>query len=349
MPLSRRSLLVGGAALGAVACLPEADGVWPSECKTLCSSNPPSVTMGLPSEAGRVIEVKDDGLTSGGKLVSSAVGPALKRLVLGLTGKADLKAAWAVLLPGWAVGQVVGIKVNVLNQRVPTHPEVVLALVDQLKEGLGLTASDIVVWDRRLDELTRAGFTSQAMGATVEGTWEDAKTKGSGRGYELGTTCVAGRTSHLSNILTRRVSHLVNLAVMKRHTESGYTGVMKNHYGTIDNPGCFHDQQVSGQVVEKRIEEAIPALNALDEVHTKSRLWLLDATVGICKGGTEDPADCTPNRLLASLDPVALDARGRQVRDLMRGSQDPEVQTDAWLAKAEKAGLGRRTVTLTTL
>ena len=348
--LSRREVVLGSAAALAAgatsACLPSVDGTW---SKAACSWTEPSVKPGDPVRAGQVLELSDAALSSGGKLDAAVVEQDLRKLLLALSGKADLKGAWGALIPNLQPGQVVGIKINVLNKRVPTHPEVVKALVDLLKAGAGLTASQILIWDRRLDELTRAGFTAQSMGASVEGTWDEADKKGSGRGYEYTATCIGGRNTHLSNIMTRRVDHLINLAVMKRHDLSGFTGVLKNHYGTIDNPGDFHDQlNSSQQVLEKRFDTAIPGINALDEVHRKTRLWLLDAVVGVCNGSTESPADCAPNRLLASLDPVALDTRGRQVRDEARGSsgKDPEVISEGWLKGAEKVGLGKMAVTL---
>lgn len=346
--LSRRELLVGGAAAlaagGSAACLPGVDGSW---SQTACTYKTPVVTPGDPARAGQVLELADATLSSGGKINATATAAGLRKLLLALSGKPDIKGAWAALIPTLQANQVVGIKVNVLNERVPTSPVVVKALVDLLKEG-GLTASQILIWDRRLDELTKAGFTDETMGATVEGTWDTATEKGVGRGYEYSATCIGGRNTHLSNIMTRRVDHLINLAVMKRHGLSGFTGVLKNHYGTIDNPGDFHDQINAAKVVlEKRFDQAIPGINALDEVHRKTRLWLLDSVIGVCKGDTESPADCAPNRLLAALDPVALDVRGRQVRDEARGSagKDPEVISEDWLHNAEKIGLGKMAIT----
>ncbi len=350
---TRREFIVGGAAAtlvtGAAACLPEVDGDWPGEGPAVCTWTEPQITPGDPSQAGRVVEVHDPQLAIKGKPLADPVRAAtnVQKLLLQLTGKADVKAAWGVLLAKMLPGEVVGIKVNALNAKVPTQPAVIKALVDSLKQG-GLTAEQIVVWDRRLDELTKAGFTDKTMGVKVEGTLEAPRTKGSGRGYESGTACVGGYKTHLTNILTRRIRHLINVAVMKRHSESGFTGVLKNHYGTIDNPGDFHDKKNKALVVvEKRFERIIPSINALSEVHGITRLWMVDATIGVCKGGTEDSADCIPNRLLMGLDPVAVDARTGQIRDEQRGSlgADPELISKDWLAVAERVGLGKQKLT----
>lgn len=347
--VTRRALLAGGAALAAGACLPSVDGTWEGES---CLWTAPKITMGHPAHAGRVFEIHDPAITSNNKLVPQTVTQDLKKLLLSLTARTDLAAAWATLLPGLAQGDVVGIKVNSLNPRTPTQPVVVKALVDLLKQGAGLAAAQIVVWDRRLDELTRAGLTAGALGATVEGTWETITGKGAGRGYEYNAVCLGGSNTRLSNILTRRVDHLINVAVVKRHNESGVTACMKNHYGSIDNPGEFHDKRnkTTKKVLEKNFVRAIPALNALDEVAGTTRLWLLDATRAVCDAGTEDPPDCIPNTLAAGLDPVALDLRARQIRDEQRlilgVDAETETTSEGWLDAAVSAGLGMKKVDL---
>lgn len=348
--LSRRDFLVaGGAGLAASAvasCLPDVDGVWKTGCTEACSGDAPSVSFGDPKNLGRVVELETPDLLDGYKINGAAAAPRMKELLLAISGQTDLQSACRTVFPNYTPGQIIGIKVNVLNSWVPTHPELVRALVDLLKSGLGVGAEDILVWDRRLDELTNSKITAETMGATVEGTLEDSDKQGIGRGYELGTICIAGQKTRLSSILTRRVDHLINFAVMKNHKASGFTGVLKNNYGVINNPGCFHDEIAEGVTTQSRFERAIPEINALDEVASKTRLWLMDAVIGICKRDTSDREDCYPSRLLAGLDPVALDVRGKAIRDEMRGptlGPSPETISAGWLKTAERLGLGSLT------
>ncbi len=355
--IGRRALLAGGAALAAGSCLPGVSGDWPADGGSVCSWSQPTVTPGWPAQAGQVYELTDSGLTSGARPVRAVVAARLRELLCAVAARSTLREAWDVLLPDLNKGgQVVGIKVNALSPRAPTQPVVIQALVDLLREGSGGVAQasrpEIVVWDRRLDELAKAGITAAAVGAPVEGTWETAALAGSGRGYEYTAICLGGRKTRLSNILTRRVDHLINLAVVKRHDESGVTACLKNHYGSIDNPGDYHDKrhQTTQAVLERNFVRAIPGINALDEVAGKTRLWLIDATLAVCQGGTESPADCVPNTLAGGLDPVALDLRARQIRDEQRAlaglSADPETTSEGWLAAAAAAGLGRKQVAL---
>lgn len=348
--LDRRQFLTGTAAVAAAAaagCLPDVDGKWEEQGATICSAPEPRVSV---SSAGTdVVELQRPDLVSGLRINEAAAAPAMRELLLAIGGAPDARSACRAIIPGWAAGQIIGIKVNVLNDRVPTHPAFVRALVDLLKEGLGAGGEEIVVWDRRLDELADARFTAEAMGCAVEGTWESAAEAGGGRGYELGTVCIGGRKTHLSNLLTRRIDHLINFAVMKNHKASGFTGCLKNNYGLIQNPGDYHDNTREGVIIESRFDRAIPEINALPEVVGKTRLWITDATIGVCKGDTSDPPDCFPTRLLASRDPVAIDARGREIRDEQRGAElgpSPETISSSWLAAAERVGLGSASFTL---
>lgn len=343
--LDRRQFLTGTAAVAAAAaagaCLPDVDGTWEQEGSALCSSPQPRVSVA--GSGGEVVELHRPELVNGLRINTAAAAPAMRELLLAVSGQPDARGACRAIIPGWASGQIVGIKVNVLNDRVPTHPAFVRALVDLLKEGLGASGEEIVVWDRRLDELADARFTAEAMGCAVEGTLETAAEAGSGRGYELGAVCIGGRKTHLSNLLTRRIDHMINFAVMKNHKASGFTGCLKNNYGLIKNPGDYHDETREGVIIESRFDRAIPEINALPEVVGKTRLWITDATIGVCKGDTSDPPDCFPMRLLASRDPVAIDARGREIRDEQRGAElgpSPETISAGWLAAAERAGLG---------
>jgi uncharacterized protein (DUF362 family) len=332
--LTRRSFIAGGAALvagtAAAGCLPAVDG---HHDDSVCSYTPPTITMAYPAQAGRVIEHQSLDILStpgGDSLDEKVAKEALEKVLLTLTGKAALHQAWDVLLPDYKATEVVGIKVNVLNPKVPTHPDWLKVLVALLKTK-GIKGDKIVVWDRRMDELIKAGYDDKELGCRLEATLDAPGDKGAGWGYELDSVCVAGKKARLTNLQTRVVDHLINIAVLKSHGVTGYTGVLKNHYGTIDNPGDFH-----GSIHKK----AIPAINALDEVAQKSRLWLLDAVFGVSQGDTDSVRDCTPLALAASLDPVALDAYGRALRDRQPQAKK-ETLSDGWLQASESMGLGK--------
>lgn len=353
--------MVGGAALAAGAaaasCLPDVDGRWPPDGgQALCSWTEPKITPGFPAEAGRVVSIGNPNLVTPPpqvRIVDKQVEPTLTKLLKTLTSTDTVSEAWRKILPGYVAGEVVGIKVNTLNAKVPTHPELVYGLVQLLTPLVG--ARNIVVWDRRLDELQKAGFDESYLGCRVVGTQDDPQSQGNGPGYETDGICVGSQRARLSRLITRSgkeggIDHLINFAVLKNHLASGFTGVLKNHYGTFHNPGSFHDdvEMASGQVKERRFEQAIPTINALPEVAKKARLWLMDASIVVIKGDTDSAPDWTPSFVAGSLDPVALDAYGRQVRDesvVKSGAPRPtEAISTGYLQACERVGLGSATV-----
>ena len=77
-----------------------------------------------------------------------------------------------------------------------------------------------------------------------------------GIGYDESFAIDVGKSRqvYLSSILTKMCTYLINVPVLKDHSIAGVTLSMKNHYGTIDNPGSLHGPTYS-------CNPYIPALN----------------------------------------------------------------------------------------
>jgi len=332
------SAVAGASALGASSCFPEVGGRWPRELDACVAAEPLAPVSGR----GRVVEVHD--ATSvieeprpaiQGEVVSSM----LQEVIVALAqGAAD---PWRVLLPSAEAGTRIGIKVNCLNEQCPTSVAVTRALVDSLKQGLGLPGEQVLVWDRRTDELSKCGYTEEALGCRVYGT-VTSPSDASGPGYERDfCTVVNGKTTHLSRILTRETDITINVPVLKTHGVSGVTAALKNIYGVIDNPGEFH----------KDLNEALPVIYGLPPVRERIQLTLLDALIAVTVGGTSSPPDTFARRLLGAQDPLALDLYAlqlvnqlRQEKEIVLGDIDPAVT--AWLEEGHRLGLGAREIEL---
>jgi len=336
--LSRRRFLrtVGGGAavLGAAACLPHVSGEW-GACSEPDGGGADGEADGgqVPApRSHRVVEIVAPDVVDPDSL---AIDPArlpelFGRGLLALTGAASLAEAWREVLPDRGPGERVGIKVNTLNARVPSAPALAEALVGSLRAEGGLAQAEVFVWDRSLRELTRAGFDAERLGCALVGTHASSSDP-SGPGYAREAVCLSGRQIHLSTVLTEGLEHLINLAVMKNHLAAGFTGALKNHYGSFATPGEFHEG----------CELHIARLNAFPAIATRSRLHVLDALVGVCAGDTADPPDCAPGRILLAFDPVALDRRGVEVRDEVRAQRgSPPGPPAAYLEPAAALGLG---------
>jgi hypothetical protein len=338
--LGAGAAVVGAAGHGALGCLfPDVGGTWAAmtgQCMEDGGVPPPTAN-------GRVVEVlRADSVATEPRVAINpdAVRPMLDAALAALTDGAA--SPWAALLPDYGAETRIGLKVNCLNQYLATSLPLVQAIVASLVEGLGVEPARITVWDRRVDELTRAGFTSEAVGgATVAGT-VTSTTDSSGPGYSK-ALCgkVAGKTPLLSRIITEQTDLTINVPVLKTHVVSGITAAFKNIYGIINNPGDYHDNA----------NEALPALYALPPIRNHLRLTIVDALIAVLTGGTSDPPDAQPRRLIVGQDPLAVDsyclALTNQLRaEFAKPPGDVPLELLEWLDKAQESGLGTRSYDL---
>jgi uncharacterized protein (DUF362 family) len=326
--------------LGASACLPHVSGEWGGCQDPLDEPDGGGIEVPAP-RSHRVVEVvanqavDPDSLAIRAELLPGLLAAGLAAL----TGEAAPAAAWRAVLTDLQPGQRVGLKVNALNARVPSSPHLVAALVASLRSEAGLTEQEVFVWDRSVRELSRAGFDPGQLGCALQGTHASSSDP-TGPGYDAQTVCLSGRQIRLSRVLVGGLEHLINVAVMKNHLAAGFTGALKNHYGSFANPGDFH----------AGCEQHVARLNALPEITRVSRLHVLDALVGVCAGDTADPPDCAPGRILLAFDPVALDQRGLELRDAARALKGaPPGPPAAYLELAAALGLGTRDYELVTI
>jgi uncharacterized protein (DUF362 family) len=222
--------------------------------------------------------------------------------IMQLTGEATVGNAWASVLPALSPNDVVSIKVNCINSSLSTHPQVVDAIVTGLIAA-GVKDNNIIIWDRTNHELTNCGYrrNTENTGVRCFGTNQG------GWGYDEQVN-LAGRSGRLSKILTSS-DHLINVPVLKDHGMSGVTLSMKNHYGSINNPGALHGGGCDPFIAE---------LNNVPEIRDKTRMIVLDACLGIYRGGPSGAPQFKYNSVILGQDPVALDYQGWTILEAER-------------------------------
>jgi len=257
-------------------------------------------------------------------LVASLLDSALARA---LGTSSGLEALRSLVRPS----DTVGLKINCLAGRgLSTHVELVTALIALLVK-VGVPTSQIIVWDRADRDLVRARYAivRGGLGPYFYGTNDDFENEP----IEAGS--VAGC---LSKILTRKVSVVINLPVLKDHDLAGISGTLKSFYGAIHNPNKYHDHGCSPYIAD---------LNAHPLVRGKLRLTVFDALTPQCEGGPAFvPEYAWPRGLVfATTDPVAADAVAYRLIAEQRRAVGLESLAKAeraplWLALAALRGLG---------
>ena len=269
-------------------------------------------------DQSRVVVVRHGGVWVDGVADSARVRQMLDEGMRALVRVSDVAAVWQALFER---GEKVLLKVNCIAYGGPTQPEVTYAVAQRLQEA-GLHAEDILIFDRTDHELQSAGYVLnegstgvQCHGARGEGS-EAALTQARVRFFQEIDNCDA----------------IVNLPTPKQHGGAGISVALKNHYGSVNQPGRLHDNWC---------DPAIAELNAQQNIHQKTRL-VVGAALRV------SPADWNrPKRedaLLLSFDPVALDTVARDI--LVRHRQALGLDTgflvdgSRQLASAQALGLG---------
>jgi uncharacterized protein (DUF362 family) len=93
---------------------------------------------------------------------------------------------------------------------------------------------------------------------------------------------------------------------LKDHSISGVSLSLKNHYGSVDSPGALHGNNCDPYIAD---------INNTDPVKEKTRLIVLDASIGIYNRGPDGPPQFRYNSLILGQDPVALDYHCLQIID----------------------------------
>ncbi|MBN1307394.1 MAG: DUF362 domain-containing protein [Chitinispirillaceae bacterium] len=312
MSLSRRTFLKKSVHFaGAAAIAPQ---VIIGKDKTSPGTFSPSPLNKWPGRCVLNFNNQHESVPTGGSAEDEAV---VKRMVDDsiklLTGEVTVGNAWKALFPSsLSQSSIIAIKVCFLNNRLPSHPFVVMGIVEGLQQmsiGNGnFPASNITIYDgNNSNSFSSVGFTQQRFpGITLQHY--------SGREvYPIGGT---NYTDGARNLPYSPVLHdadfLINAPNLRGHSShgEGFTLGFKSHFGTYNPehtqyPEYLRDYNCTGPVYQKTVLTVISALFGKKE--------------GSGPGGapeqftryplTKDPADetRTPNTIIMSTDPVTAE------------------------------------------
>ncbi len=291
----------------------------------------------------KVVQVNHDNCTSENKIIYQAAYDMVENGMLSLTGEKNIKAAWLKFV---SPKERIGLKVNpVAGPQLSTSVEVTKAIVSQL-EIAGIKRSNIIIWDRREEQLFEAGFNHENFpGIKIIGTerpengsmydengklhslkmidttwyyWADCEDK-----YDSATIPYMvneGKYSYFTKIVTQMVDKIINVPILK-NAGSSVTLCLKNlAYGSVTNTGRLHKQLWA---------ETCAEVNAFPPLRDKVVLNIVDGIKGCFNGGpgANPQFFCEYKTVLVGTDPVAVDRVGYDIvinERIKRGVQKEE-------------------------
>ena len=310
---------------------------------------------------GAVMEVQDQACVVNGVPDAARAARMLERGMLELTGEKDIAQAWRHFVQP---EDIVGLKVNpVAGKLLSTSLEITDAVIAQL-EASGVPRKNIVIWDRREFELHEVGFTTERFpGVRIVGTeykdelgsfrdtdgvlygerridrdwyfWADCE-----ESYDAETLPYMvneGKHSYFSTIVTKEVTKIINIPILK-NAGSSVTLCLKNlAYGAISNTARLHKPLWSETCAQ------VPCFVPLRD---KVVLNIVDGMIGCYQGGPgANPQFITEfQTLLLGSDPVAVDRVGYDIilnkRLAEKIQKEDSPRATAFLTLAEGYGLG---------
>lgn len=299
----------------------------------------------LPSTPPRVVMVENPQATVAFEARLNEVIPMVNSGVERITLKTNLSEAWLSLV---STQDVVGIKVfSSPGARSGTRPFVVEAVVKGLLAA-GISPQHIIIWDKELADLRRAGYVTlagrygvRAMGSLDEGYDDKVFYESSVIGklvwgdFEFGSKDEkAGRKSFVSKLLTHEITKIINIAPLLNHNGAGVNGCLFSlSLGSVDNSMRFESQP-------NRMAIAVPEIYALPILCDRVVLNITDALIAQYEGEQLSLLHYSSilNQIWFSKDPVALDVlavdeldRDRQAKNMPPGFKNAELYQNAAL------------------
>jgi hypothetical protein len=231
----------------------------------LASAEPPLANPSPAAAASRtrVLAVEDAAATDAFIAQPEVVRALVHRGITNFTGKTEATLAWRSLV---STQDVVGIKVfSRAGPLVGTRPEVAAAVVEDLLAA-GIPARHIIVWDRQLIDLRRAGFSELTrkygvrLAGALDSGWDEHVYYESALLGQLvfgdlefqKKTDGFARKSYVSTLLTKEITKIINIAPMLNHNSAGVCGNLYSlALGSVDNTIRFEGSAA-------RLAEAVP-------------------------------------------------------------------------------------------
>jgi len=316
-------------------------------------SRPPLLQGAIPGPfPGRVVEVSHSEVVKEPHQVDSQLlRKMMEKGIAELTGKNSLAEAWKMFVSS---DDVVGIRLNCAGGPLCySRPEIVEEIIRGLKLA-GVKQDNIIVWDRRQWLMTKCGYQVNRNSPGVKYYAPEVSKVGQEdmNGYDpeayIESDIVRrdprrpdhkpSKRSHFAEIISQKVTKLINLPVLKDHGTAGVTLCLKSLvFGMVNNTARFHPAPYYGAPI-------IVDVCAHSIVRERTVLHILDGLWAVWNGGpSANQGNTYPSgRIFLGTDPVAIDQVCWQLIETKRKALGyPRIGGRAHhIAAAARKGLG---------
>ncbi len=285
--------------------------------------------LGIPGPfPGRVVAVHHPGCIASNQYQNDPVKRMIERGMVELTGAPGWVDAWRMFV---GAGDVVGIKLNPNGApHVVSAPEVLHAIIDGVKQA-GVKPRDIVVFDRNHSYFVQAGYDKWlpdgVRSAWASETYEPIQLDMDGYDRDCFVELPViqpgqnpndphFRRSYAARFLTKEISKLINVPVLKHHHSAGVTLALKNMaYGMANNVARSHQNATLHCT-----SVFIPGIVDLQPFRQKAVLHIVDGVKGVYHGGPAARPEYIweHKTMYFATDPVAVDKAGWKALDKKR-------------------------------
>jgi hypothetical protein len=284
-----------------------------------------------------------------------------------LAGVSSVAQAWQNLIPSYATGKAIAIKVNFNNCRWCESSELAIdALIQPINaivRGLDQAYSSFDRRDIWVLEAT-VGLNSPVSHRQIPQRFKNGSLYSDVRFFDLDCSETAGYSStdptaaiewhppagiptpsaaQVSDVLVN-AAYVINMPIMKAHVGAGVTLSFKNHCGSIARPDLLHDWILtSGTYFSGTSYNPLVDIYRNEHISSKTVLTIGDGLFGNYKDNIGKPSPWTtfgneaPNSLFFSTDPVAVDC---VLCDVLNAERTVSDMSDDYLVYAASVGLG---------
>ncbi len=294
------------------------------------SAYAPAAVPGMPGPwPGRVVSVKSEhSLDATGRVVDAVVREMMDRGLRALTGETTTSGAWRRL---FEPGDVVGIKVNAGGvPYVVSSPAIVAETCRQLM-AVGIPATSLFVFERFQNQLVAIDYQPHLPDGVTVFAAEKGNRRQENGAYDPETYVEVeffdedDTRSNMMELVTRKLTKIVNIPNMKDHGATGVTGCLKNvAYGCFSNVARSHSHGQTHTLT------AVGTFASVEPLRSRAVLQIMDGLHAVWHGGPFAHTDryvFHPRQILFGTDPVAID---RLLLDIIDDKRKAEGAISIW-------------------